>query len=398
MSSKNTSPTNKSKEETFIDGKHLSDRLITPEDPIHLHKTLGILSLISFCYRYGYVWWTQGNLGFNGSLFDWLTIFLHMALSSSSLIFHVISKRMLSKPLIIWNEYRLHAIVFSLRCVSVYVFGMLVPMNKYIHLLQYATVMSHHIIVDEITRRYGVPDETTVRAQNKSRPLTKAVLRGYSFYQFLALGSHLLPNERTGDMGFNTLIAIQSSAFLMTLCRKRIIKGKTHGYIYTACLIVSAFHIFKSFPGFTFGASVLLAFSIRCYLHANKYVLWAGFSIFSSPYMQKVMLNNKAIPILSIVCTRLSTLVQTLESIPYIGACSGALLCIAVYYHLICKALENQKEWNRLHPKGHKTLPRGHESKLTTKQVLEEVAEKTTADNTPDTTPPLSPAQKVKVN
>jgi len=378
-----------------VDGKHMSNRLVTSEDPHHLHKTLGVLSLLSFVYRYGYVWFTKGNLGFDGSIFDWATMCLHMALSSSSLIFHVISKRMLSRPMIIWNEYRLHAIVFTLRCVSVFVFGMIVPINKYIHLMQYITVMSHHLVVDQITKRYGVPDETTVRAKDNSRPITKAILRGYSFYQFLALGSHLLPNERTGDMGFNTLIAIQSSAFLMTLYRKHIIRGRTHGYIYSACLIISSFHIFKSFKGLQFGVYILLAFMIRVYLRANKYLLWAIFSFIHSPWMLEVLANTQIIPNI------MATFINRLESIPYLGASSGALICIAVYYYVITVSLEKQKEWNLLNPKGHKTLPRGHESTIATKQVHADLALKT-ADNTPASSPPLSPKKeairKIKLN
>jgi len=55
-----------------------------------LHKTLGILSLLSFIYRYLYVFPMTGTLGFEGSTFDYVTLALHMALSSSSLIFHVL--------------------------------------------------------------------------------------------------------------------------------------------------------------------------------------------------------------------------------------------------------------------------------------------------------------------
>jgi hypothetical protein len=43
--------------------------------PQHIHKTLGILSVASFFYRYGYVYPTTGNLGFgDGDLLDWATI------------------------------------------------------------------------------------------------------------------------------------------------------------------------------------------------------------------------------------------------------------------------------------------------------------------------------------
>jgi hypothetical protein len=33
----------------------------------------------------------------------------------------------MKRPLVIWNEYRLHAIIFSLRCFSTYFFALYYP-------------------------------------------------------------------------------------------------------------------------------------------------------------------------------------------------------------------------------------------------------------------------------
>jgi hypothetical protein len=107
--------------------EYVFKKLFTNEDPIYLHKTLGLLSLVSFVYRYCYVLPMEGNLGFNGTWFDHLTMALHMGLSASSLIFHVLPHRIMKRPLVIWNEYRLHAIVFTLRCFSVYFFALYYP-------------------------------------------------------------------------------------------------------------------------------------------------------------------------------------------------------------------------------------------------------------------------------
>ena len=102
----------------------LKKKLITKEDPIYLHKILGLFALFSFLYRYGYVLPKQGNLGFDGSWFDHFTMFMHLMLSFSSAIFEVLTKRIVNKPLIIWEEYRLHAMVFTAKCVSVYLWGL----------------------------------------------------------------------------------------------------------------------------------------------------------------------------------------------------------------------------------------------------------------------------------
>ena len=78
-------------------------RLFTGEDKGNVHKILGLLSVWSFMYRYFLVFRDQGNLGFDGTPFDWVTMALHLALTSSSLIFHVLKKRNKNHPMMIWQ-------------------------------------------------------------------------------------------------------------------------------------------------------------------------------------------------------------------------------------------------------------------------------------------------------
>jgi len=113
------------------------------------------------------------------------------------------------------------------------------PMTR---LIQFCTVIIHHLVVDEITRRHGPEDKkmTTVRVNDGVwRPHIVALHRFYAFYQFTALASIIVPTERHADLAYNTLIAIQSSAFLMTLFRKGLIRDYTHGFWYTLALIIS---------------------------------------------------------------------------------------------------------------------------------------------------------------
>ncbi|CAE7939346.1 unnamed protein product [Symbiodinium sp. KB8] len=262
-------------------------KLFTKEDPLYLHKVFGLIALCSFLYRYFVVYPRQGNLGFDGSLFDWLTILAHLALSSSSLIFRVLRRRILSRPMIIWEEYRLHAIVFTMRCVSVYAYGVLRPFKdpNMERLMLVPLVLIHHVLADEITRRFGPEDksQTTVRVNNTSSRWTQYVLRFYSFYQFAALASHLVPSARMGDLGFNTLIAIQSSAFLMTLFRKGLIRYYSHGLWYTACLLVSLYHMAIVHPSPLHWALVMGAFALRVRFRMNKYAIWILFGLMSTP-------------------------------------------------------------------------------------------------------------------
>lgn len=139
--------------------RQIFKKLVTKEDPIYLHKTLGICAILSFVYRYGWVYSNTGTLGFNGHWFDHLNLALHLALSCSSMIFEVLMKRILSKPLIIWHEYRLHTIVFTLRSVSVYLYSLCnfedTTLNRFCLLFGF---LAHHLVVDEITRRHGPED------------------------------------------------------------------------------------------------------------------------------------------------------------------------------------------------------------------------------------------------
>lgn len=282
-------------------------KLFTQEDPLFLHKTFGLFALGSFVYRYVYCYNVYGNLQFNGSWFDWLTMFVHMALSASSIIFRVLAQRIFDKPMIIWEEYRLHAILFTLRCVSVFAYGTLVPRYYPEFYLTFASrvtlvalVLAHHLVVDEVTKRYGPkdPNHTTVRSgiKDKDIPLWKtSVFRFYSYYQFAALGSHLIPHARLADAGFNTVVAIQSSAFLMTLFRKGLIKNYSHAGWYSFCLVLSIFHIFR-FNGFSlwFPFKIMAAFLLRTQGRINKYYLWVSFALFSIPIVENYVYNTVA--------------------------------------------------------------------------------------------------------
>eukprot|EP00946_MAST-07B_sp_MAST-7B-sp1_P002267 g2267.t1 len=80
-------------------------KLATREDPYHLHKTLGILSVASFLFRYAYCYNKYGTLRFDGAdatpqdrFLDWMTMAVHTALAFSSIIFRVPRKRINGKP------------------------------------------------------------------------------------------------------------------------------------------------------------------------------------------------------------------------------------------------------------------------------------------------------------
>ena len=240
---------------------------------------------------------------------------LHMALSFSSIIFHVLRHRILSKPLIIYEEYRLHAMVFTARCLSVWAFAVFarpaltrwcaawalaagsgpikVLAENTVHLVLFALVMAHHLLADYVTYRFGSTEHTAVRVTGKEAlPLWQTTgQRMYSLYQFLAVASHIYGCDRLADMGFNSLIAIQSSAFLMTLFRKGLIAYWVHASVYGTFLLVSEYHIYLAHKSvfLPFLALTCFAFAARSQLNLNKYLIWGCFSLVTSPMVKSLL-------------------------------------------------------------------------------------------------------------
>ena len=227
-------------------------RLITKHDNLHLHKLLGGFSILSLIYRY-----SIGLKFSRENVFDCLTMTCHFALALSGLFFTVPKKRT-KLPLIIYEEYRLHAITFTSRCFFVFFLQEYAPL----------VVLTHHIVADFITWKFGMAGNTAVRGIG-SRSWYKYVALTYSFYQFLAIASHLFnPNPNNA---FNTLIAIQSSVFLMTLYKKKIIRGRAHMLVYSYCLLLSAYNMDLK-PRHVM--LTVIVFLLRVALNLNKYFLW----------------------------------------------------------------------------------------------------------------------------
>jgi len=248
----------------------LSKKLFTPEDKFLIHKIFGLIALISFTFKYFYVFPTTGTLDIEPSNLNYFLLIGHVLLSCSSLIFHVIEKRILKNPLIIYQEYRLHAILFTFRSIFIALIGM----YQLAYGWQLVSVCGIHILADLVTMRYGTKGVTAVRVNDEN--YLKHLKLFFSFYQFLALGSHLLPSDKIADLGYNTLIAVQSSAFLMTLKRKGLINWPTYAIFYGLALVLSITYMWWV-KGTLFIFVVGIPFALRVKFNANKYVLWSLF-------------------------------------------------------------------------------------------------------------------------
>ena len=243
-------------------------KLFTKHDPYHAHKTLGLLCLVHFAYRYGWQMPREGHLAVEA---PWIAA--HVLLSTSALLFRVPAKRIRGNPTTIWREYQLHAVLFTARCAVVWALPAHTP-----PMLRYAAVMPVHAAADWVSSKHGDKGSTTVRGKHgKPKSATVgAMVVAYGAYQHLALASHLVPATTPGA-GFNALIAIQSSALGMTLVRKGTWDWRHHAAFYSACLGLSAYFICAYVLS---GAQVLLtaaAYVARTKAGISKYIVWAAF-------------------------------------------------------------------------------------------------------------------------
>ena len=254
--------------------KRVTSKLFTSEDTLHVHKVLGISCLLHFMYRYLYVLPRTNTLGYGSSFrLDTVTLLLHLGLSYSSILFHVLKARIPERPLIIYAEYRLHAMVFTTRGVLISLVGVyahLIP-SAYRQACVLLIVLSTSLAVDVITSKYGTPGITAVR--NNSDGTLVPLRLAYAYYQFIALGSLLHVDVKSGDLGFNVLIAIQSSAFLMTLKRKGLIRCYSHAFWYSFALCLSSYYIWYV-KGSLFMLHMMGLFFIRTQLSVSKYLIW----------------------------------------------------------------------------------------------------------------------------
>ncbi len=95
-------------------------KLFTREDPIGVHKYLGIFCLLNFIGRYSQMFFGDPAAGLGTQGHPWFAILClvpHALLSLSSLIFHTVPKeRVVGKPMI-WQEFRAHNILFGVRSI-----------------------------------------------------------------------------------------------------------------------------------------------------------------------------------------------------------------------------------------------------------------------------------------
>ena len=211
---------------------HNSHKLVTKEDPLHIHKLFGVVCLLNYGYRY-YLLVRYGSMDLNNSRAAVLMLY-HTFLSCSSLVFHIPASRNKGAPMI-YPEYRLHSILFVLRSVVCYYLTYYGGSIEYKFATCYLTMM----LADTVTAIYKSP-ETPMNTTMRNMPFDKRI--GEDEQQQIIL---MQSSQQIGatlfmfgnlDSCFSPMFAIQIAAFLMTMVRKSIIDSNMWHLVYNVSL------------------------------------------------------------------------------------------------------------------------------------------------------------------
>ncbi len=203
------------------------DKLITHEDPFHIHKFFGLIVLMNFTFQYLY-YGLYGTMILNN-----ITLMPHILLHVSSFIFKVLEKRGFhSLNMFIWKELRLHSLVFAYRgCFSI-----LYPEWRVI--FGFLTMF----LADCITYKFGNSKITSVRGDHSKETNNLFKKTAQIFFSTSQLGATIIcfgffQEGYSNVLAFSTLLPIQTSAFGLTLIRKNIINKTTWQILYTIQLL-----------------------------------------------------------------------------------------------------------------------------------------------------------------
>lgn len=242
-------------------------KLITKEDPYNIHKTIGILSLLHFGYRYYKLYFKDMDFNTDKDIF---CLLLHFLLSASSFQFKIPQTRNRASPMI-YPEFRMHNFLFSFRSILCTIF-FYYKFPIYYNILTCFLTMGFADIVT-----YCYKDGTTMRdikfdldvPEDKRKAIT-------SFHSKMQIAATFFMVGNTNS-AFSPLFAIQFSSFLMTLVRKNIIKRNEWHLLYGLSLMINIF-IYRtlSFDYIFFQQSTLVFFMVfRFKKNYNKYLCWS---------------------------------------------------------------------------------------------------------------------------
>jgi len=266
-------------------------KLLSHEDPFHVHKLLGVGSLAHFGYRvYTTAVRPEHSMGFvEGAGGTLALIAMHAALSGTSLLFHIPRNRVRKLPMI-WPEFRLHSIIFAYRSLLAMLCFWLDGyfQTRLFSYVRGGLVVTTLVSADIVTAYYKKidqlkPGETTMRSMPFPEQTPAAVIRAtnfyYSFSQVLATLNILFAMNM--NRAFAALFPIQLAAFLMTLVRKSILTAGEWHVAYGAALGINYVYAAVapdegSIPLAAYWCIAAAFVVLRFRYNMNKYLLWSS--------------------------------------------------------------------------------------------------------------------------
>lgn len=256
-------------------------KLITHEDKFHIHKTMGVISLLNYFYLLFDCFYSGAtadmtlrnvDAGFIG--LTWV----HSILSLSALQFLIPRTRTGILPMI-WQEFRAHSIVFAVRSfiiINVLYFFVDGSGSGFTLAIRLAIVLLAMKLADVSTEylRENKKETTTATMPYWSdcpAAFQSAIKYFYTHSQFMATVACLF-----GKIPYVLAVAfpIQIASFLMTLVRKNIISAFWYHMFYGGSLLIV--YLINAadpalYPVIILGIALIY---IRVHLKLNKYVLW----------------------------------------------------------------------------------------------------------------------------
>ena len=263
-------------------------KLITHEDKFHIHKSMGLISIVNYFYLlFDFIYsGADANMSLRSVNGGFIALtWIHSILSLSSLQFLIPRTRTGILPMI-WQEFRAHSIVFAVRSFLI--------INLMYYLFydasNHATILSPRAIsvrLAIVLLAMKLADISTGYLRENHKETTTATMPYWSycparlqtvikyFYthsQFMATIVCLF-----GTIPYILAIAfpIQIASFLMTLVRKNIISAFWYHMLYgNSLLIVYLVNIRDKYLYLVIVLGITLIY-LRVNLKVNKYVLWS---------------------------------------------------------------------------------------------------------------------------
>ena len=283
-------------------------QLMTKEDPNHLHKTFGILVLLSFIYRLYQCFCvsTESDMGFvTHPQYTIPTIVLHFSLNATSFIFKLPNKR-ISSGYRIWPEYRWHSFIFlcrNLACMLLFYIERTYYYNnqesppKEFHIMNIIIILSTMAAADISSYCQG-PNHTSGFARELDVP---AIVKFFFSMAQLGATAMILHGQRRYTMHFIMIIIIQGNAFLMTIRRKNLASHTVLTSIYGIALAGAGMmaHLEYSRANINVRRAVaLMGFTatllrtgprwipVVSIIQNNKYLLWIALYLLHETYIR----------------------------------------------------------------------------------------------------------------